>query len=177
MDSVKAGGHTHVTVKAPRPTINSLSVSASVLEPPDGTMRSVSVTVDVSAVCATATCRIIDGDTDEGDKNDWEISGALTAKLRAERSPDGDGRHYKLRIECRSNGADPVQKSVTASVPPPGRMQGDGGIRHHDREYKYKFDLSESRAGKDRGSVSLDVKHEDDDDDNKHKDDHPSTDK
>src|SRR3954447_14587742 len=58
-------------------------------------------------------------------------------------------------------------------------MHGDGEIRHHDREYKYKFDLSESRAGKDRGSVSLDVKHEDDDDedDNKHKDDHPSTDK
>jgi hypothetical protein len=168
--------HTHVRVTAPKPTINSVSVSPSILEPADGTMRSASVTVDVSAVCGTATCRIVDVDSDEGDKNDWKITGALSVKLRAERSPDGDGRHYKLRIECRSSGADPVQKSVTVRVPPPGRMKGDGEIRHDEREYQYKFDLSESRAGKDAGSVSLDVKYEDDDD-HKHKDDHRSTEK
>jgi len=168
--------HTHVTVTAPKAEINSISATPSILEPADGTMRSVSVTVDVSAVCGTATCRIVDVDSDEGDKSDWKITGALTVKLRAERSPDGDGRHYKLRIECRSNGADPVHKSVTVKVPPPGRMKGDGEIRHEKREYKFKFDLSESRAGKDAGSVSLDVKYDDDDDD-KHKDEHQSTDK
>jgi len=53
-------------------------------------------------------------------------------------------------------------------------MKGDGKIEHHEREYKYKFDVSESRAGKDGGSVSLDVKYEDDDE---HKDEHKGTDK
>jgi len=156
---------TRVTVTALPPEINSVTATPSVLEPADGTMRDVQVAVDLTASCASATCKIVDVDITEGERRDWSIVAPLRVKLRAARSGDGEGRLYKLRIECQTPGTSPVRKSVTVKVPPPGRMKGDASIRHRERLYKYKFDLSESRGGKDAGSVSLEVKDDDDDHD------------
>lgn len=154
--------HTHVTVTTTPPVVKSLTATPAVLEPADGTLRDVTVTVDVSAQCGKPACRIVDIDTNEGDKGDASFSG-LTAKLRAARSPDGDGRRYRITIECAVEGAQAVRKQVVVSVPPAGRMRGDGSILRGANSYQYKFDLSESRSGRDAGSVSVDVKHDDGD--------------
>jgi hypothetical protein len=156
-----------VTVTAPAPVVNVFAAEPSVLQPPDGSLRNVKVVVDISNTCGAAQCRIVSVESDEGDSHDWKITGPLTVKLRAQRSADSDGRTYKLRVECQIPGGDPIVKTVKVKVPPPGRMKGEGKIRHEHRDYSYKFDVSESRAGKYAGSVSLDVKRDDDDDDRK----------
>jgi hypothetical protein len=153
-----------VTVTAPTPIVNAFAAEPSLLQPPDGSLREVKVVVDISNTCGSAACRIVSVESDEDDSHDWKITGPLAVKLRAQRSADGDGRTYKLRVECQIPGGDPIVKTVKVKVPPPGRMKGEGGIRHDHRDYNYKFDVSESRAGKYAGSLSLEVKHDDDDD-------------
>jgi pimeloyl-ACP methyl ester carboxylesterase len=164
---------TRVSVTAPSPEVKSLTATPSVLQPADGTLRDVTVTADLTTVCGvTPTCRIVDVDMDEGDKHDWQIVGALKVKLRAQRSGEGDGRTYKLRIQCQIPGHDTVHKTVNVKVLPPGRMKGSGTIKHDEKLYKFDFDVSESKGGKDAGNVKLDVRRFELDDDNKKQDDH-----
>ena len=149
--------HTHVNVVGPALKIE-LGAQPPLLQPADGSMRSVSVTVNVTSACGgKATCRIVDVDSNEGDSHDWQITGALTVKLRAERADDGDGRKYKLRIECKVPGAETVHRTVNVKVPPPGRIRGKGDVTDDGYLYKFDFDVWESRVGKDNGKVNLDI--------------------
>jgi hypothetical protein len=156
--------HTNVMVTTRPPVIAAITASPADLEPADGTLRDVNVTVDVSAQCGQPACRIVDIDSNQGGKGDASFNG-LTAKLRAARSPDGDGRRYRITLECAVPGAAPVRKQVVVRVPPAGRMKGQGSIRRETLSYQFKFDLSESGSGKDAGSVRVDVKHDDGDHD------------
>jgi hypothetical protein len=131
-------------------------------------MREVNVIADVTEVCgAKPTCRITKVESDEGDKHDWQIVGPLKVKLRAERSGDGDGRIYKLRIECQIPGAKTLHKTVNVKVRPPGRMKGKGEVKDDGRMHKFEFDVWESKVGKDSGSLKVDVRKLDFDDDKK----------
>ena len=86
----------------------------------------VSVTVTVAATDdsgAAPTCRIISVTSNEsadgaGDTApDWEITGALSANLRAERSGQGSGRIYTIVVECKDASGNAATGSVTVTVP------------------------------------------------------------
>lgn len=94
------------------PQIRSVLPSRATLGPPNHEMIGVTVTVDAVDVCDAGIraprCAITDIESSEpederGDGNtwfDWEITGALTANLRAERSGRGPGRTYLLEVTC-----------------------------------------------------------------------------
>jgi hypothetical protein len=48
---------------------------------------------------------------------DWEITGALTLKLRGESSSKGSGRIYTITVESRDHSGNASNKTVTVSVP------------------------------------------------------------
>jgi hypothetical protein len=61
------------------------------------------------------SCRIIGVTGNEAP--DWEVTGALTANLRAERSGAGAGRIYTLTIECRDATGNAARASALVTVP------------------------------------------------------------
>lgn len=108
------------------PEIRSATATPSELWPPNHKMVPVEVTVDVHDLCdPTPTCRIVSVTSDEplngsGDGNtvpDWEITGALTVNLRAERSGNADGRVYTLTIECVDDSGNAATTTVNVTVP------------------------------------------------------------
>jgi hypothetical protein len=48
---------------------------------------------------------------------DWEISGDLTVRLRAERSPKGDGRVYTITVRCSDAAGNAATSTVAVTVP------------------------------------------------------------
>jgi hypothetical protein len=144
---------THVKVVPPPGQFRSLTATPAYLEPADGTMRSVSVVADVTASCGIAArCKIVDVDTDEGGKRDWHIVAPLKVMLRADRSVAGNGRVYRVEVECSYGPGSVIRKSVNVKVPPPRRMSGSGKVRN----VNFEFDVRENDAGKDSGSVRID---------------------
>jgi len=86
------------------------------------------VTVDVDAwdnCDAQPMCQITSVSSNEtengsGDGNtasDWEITGDLTVKLRAERSGSGNGRIYTIDVDCTDASGNSSTDSVTVTVP------------------------------------------------------------
>jgi hypothetical protein len=113
-------------VDATAPSIASVTATPSVLTRSNHEMVPVVVTVTASDLCdGSVECRIVavtsnepeqgqgDGDTSP----DWEITGPLTLKVRAERSGKGTGRVYTIVVECVDDGGNRAASSVTVSVP------------------------------------------------------------
>jgi hypothetical protein len=89
-------------------------------------MVPVAVSVSASDACGGGvTCRIVSVSSDEpqtglggGDVGpDWEITGALTVNLRAERWKKGDGRVYTITVECTDTAGNRSTSFVTVTVP------------------------------------------------------------
>ena len=109
------------------PVINSVAALPPTLWPPNHKMVPVEVTVDVSDVCnAAPACRIISVASNEpvnalGDGNtspDWNVTGALTVELRAERSGTGSGRVYTITVQCTdASGNSSALRDVVVTVP------------------------------------------------------------
>jgi hypothetical protein len=90
------------------PVITDITASPNNLWPPNHKMVSINVDVTASDNCGVPVCSITlvesnepenglgDGDT----APDWEITGDLTLKLRAERSGKGSGRTYTITATC-----------------------------------------------------------------------------
>ena len=116
---------TSLTVDADPPVVTSLSVSPSVLQVPNHKMVSVRVAVAATDPAGAAVSRIVritssepenglgDGDAEP----DWEITGGLTARLRAERAQNGPGRTYTLFVETSDSLANRREDTVTVFVP------------------------------------------------------------
>jgi uncharacterized repeat protein (TIGR01451 family) len=109
----------------PPPVIHALSAVPSVLTPPNHKMRPVTLEVDVTDNCGAPICHIvsitssepIDGTGDGDTSPDWEITGNVTAKLRAERAGNGPGRIYTLTVECTDSAGNTSSRSTTVTVP------------------------------------------------------------
>jgi hypothetical protein len=108
------------------PEIRSAIPTPAELWAPNHKMVPVTIAVDVHDICdATPTCRIVSMSSSEpangsGDGNtavDWEVTGALTLNLRAERSGTGSGRVYTIIVECvdDSGNASTAEVRVTVS--------------------------------------------------------------
>jgi hypothetical protein len=108
------------------PEIVAVAANPAVLNSANHQMVPVSVSVSVSASCdQKASCRIVsvrsnepvDGVGDGDTAPDWEITGSLTLKLRAERSGGGTGRVYTITVECVDAAGNAVTSTVAVLVP------------------------------------------------------------
>jgi hypothetical protein len=106
--------------------IHAATVAPNELWPPSHRIETATVAVDVTDACdAEPVCRIVsvassepanakgDGRTDP----DWEITGDLTVKLRAERAGSASGRIYTITVECADASGNVAITEVTVLVP------------------------------------------------------------
>ena len=111
------------------PVIRSVVPSRATLAPPNHEMLGVSLAVDAFDACDAGirapSCAITDIESsepedDEGDGNtwmDWEITGALRANLRAERTGRAPGRTYTLHVACYDMAGLGTSATTTVLVP------------------------------------------------------------
>jgi len=66
--------HVQVSVSSPPVGVRALKASASVIEPPDGIRRDVTVTEDIVSACRSATCRLVSVSSDAG-KDSGKLEG------------------------------------------------------------------------------------------------------
>ncbi|MGZ5033481.1 MAG: DUF7948 domain-containing protein [Usitatibacter sp.] len=108
------------------PKIAAATASPSVLWPPNHKMIPVAVSVSASDRCDPAVrCRIEsvasnepeNGQGDGDTSPDWEITGALTLKLRAERSGGGNGRVYSIGLRCVDASGNGASRTIAVTVP------------------------------------------------------------
>jgi hypothetical protein len=111
------------TVRDTRPpAISAAFAEPAILWPPNGKMVPVTVAVSVADVCdARARCRIETVTSNEatrrGDGPDWEITGALTLRLRADRAGQGSGRAYSIEVACTDESGNRALRTVVVTVP------------------------------------------------------------
>jgi hypothetical protein len=107
------------------PTIETLTVSPGVLWPPNHQMAPIALTVNALDNCSAVSCKIVSVSSSEpvigvgsGQTSpDWEVTGALGLKLRAERSGTTSGRIYTVIIQCTDTAALTATRTVTVTVP------------------------------------------------------------
>jgi hypothetical protein len=108
------------------PRIVRASATPNVLSPADHQMVPVQITVDLAGGCVPATtCQIVSVSSSEPDSGlgrsdlapDWEITGPLTLRLRAELSPRSLGRIYAIVVECTHPGGGTSRTIVFVTVP------------------------------------------------------------
>jgi hypothetical protein len=96
----------------------SISTSQPALWPPNGKMVSETLKANTPDSCSVS-CKIVQVSGDDGaSAADWEVTGAMTVNLRADRSGKGNGRNYTVAMQC----TDPTtnvsaMKTVSVMVP------------------------------------------------------------
>ncbi len=148
------------------PVIRKIEAEPDVIPAHEHAMREVEVEVDAGGGCGgSVTCRITGVTADEEiSSSDWKITGPLTVKLRAERDPRGDGRTYRINVECRDAAGNTASKMLKVFVPPPGRMNGEGRLETGHKRFDYDLDVREDADGDDRGELEVRIRKLDDDD-------------
>ena len=108
------------------PSVITISATPNVLWPPNHKMVPVTLSVSTSDNCDPApVCQIVavssnEPDNAQGDGNtapDWEITGDLTLKLRAERSGKGTSRVYTITVRCIDEARNATDQQVIVTVP------------------------------------------------------------
>jgi hypothetical protein len=98
-----------ITVQDTAPPGIGVSVDPAILWPPNHKMVPVVLEVNATDTCELEpVCQITSVTSNESvngwgagnTASDWEITGNLTASLRAERSGKGAGRQYTITVEC-----------------------------------------------------------------------------
>lgn len=118
------------------PVIVAASASPNVLWPPNHKFVNVTVTARVTDTCSATTWKItrvtsneaVDAKGSGHTSPDWQITGAHTVQLRAERAGPGSGRVYSITIQARdTSGNLSLPKMVTVTVPhDQGKGKGKG---------------------------------------------------
>jgi hypothetical protein len=109
-----------VTVRDTRPpAIAAVSASPNVLWPPNNKLVPVSVSVSDSDTCdPKPVCKITQITSNEAITSaDAQITGNLTANLRAQRLGSGTGRIYTLTVQCTDASGNSSTAGATVSVP------------------------------------------------------------
>jgi hypothetical protein len=116
-----------VTVEAaPPPVIVDVTASPNVLWPPNHKWVDIAISTELENPCELpVSCTIVDVTSNEsangrGDGNtepDWMVAGDGTLKLRAERSGNGGGRVYTVRVRCETEAGEGSEATVEVVVP------------------------------------------------------------
>jgi len=119
-------GSFNVTVRdSTAPSINTLTASPNLIWPPNHKMVNVQLTANVSdAVDSTPFTHIVSVTSNEpangnGDGNtevDWEITGNMTLKVRAERAGGNGGRVYTITVESLDDSGNASTRTVNVRV-------------------------------------------------------------
>jgi hypothetical protein len=102
------------------PRISALSANPSVLWPPDNKLRDVTLTAVATDNCELTNRKILSitsNETSNRPERQWEITGDLTARLRASRLSSSRERIYTITVECTDHSGNTATKSVTVTVP------------------------------------------------------------
>ena len=108
------------------PAFKSLDASPGTLRPPNHKMVDVTVSAEVvDLIDGAPTARIVsvssnepvDGTGDGDTSPDWEITGDLTLRLRAERAGTGSGRVYTITVEARDYSGNTTLETISVIVP------------------------------------------------------------
>jgi hypothetical protein len=108
------------------PSISSAAATPSIISVADHRMVPVVISVSAFDQCGGSfSCRIVDVTSNEpvdglgdGDTSpDWEITGDLTLKVRAERAGTGTGRVYTITIACVDTSGNQTTSLVAVTVP------------------------------------------------------------
>jgi len=118
------------------PVITGISASLTELWPPNQKFVPITVSITASDNCdSSVTCEIIEVSssepvTSETDLTspDWEITGALTVNLRAERADEGPGRVYTITVRCTDDAGNGATRTVTVSVPKNQKRKNAGEL-------------------------------------------------
>ena len=99
------------------PVISSVTASPNVISPPNGSIIPVTVTVVASDNCGTPVNQIISITANEPvPAGDIQITGALTANLRASKNPTGDQRIYTITVGSKDASGNCSTSTVTVTV-------------------------------------------------------------
>ena len=112
-------GATVTVVDRIPPGISRMTASPNVLWPPNHKMVAVSLGVSVEDACdgnVASSCRIVSVSSNEGSAADSQITGRMTASLRAERSGKGD-RVYNMAVTCTDASKNSSTGTVAVTVP------------------------------------------------------------
>jgi hypothetical protein len=101
------------------PVIQSAAAFPSVLSPANKQLVPVTIAVSAADACGGSVhCRIVSVTSNETiDAADWQITGDLTLRLRAERANKKTGRIYTITIECVDASGNVSTKTTTVAVP------------------------------------------------------------
>jgi hypothetical protein len=117
--------HTVTVQDTVAPVIQFVWLSRRILWPPNHRMVPIRVRVLARDECGPVTSRIVSVTSNEpedsgGDAHtapDWEITGPLTLKLRAERSGKGTGRVYTITVESTDGAGNSATAMTRVCVP------------------------------------------------------------
>ena len=103
----------------PALTITNVSVTPSILWPPNHNTIPINVSGATTGGCGRASCKIVSVSSNEpiDADGDWVITGNLTLNLRAERLGTGTGRLYMIALQCSDSSGNHATNTVTVSVP------------------------------------------------------------
>ena len=112
-------GTFHVTVvDTTAPTVDAIGASPNTIWPPNKRMVPVAITVNAADTVSATTSRIVSIAGDDGaTAGDAQITGSLTALVRADRSGGGNGRTYTFMVETKDAAGNTVTSSVAVFVP------------------------------------------------------------
>jgi hypothetical protein len=116
-----------VVVDTTPPLLSQPVAAPSLLWPPNHKLVSVAIDYSATDNCsapAAITCALgvasnepVDGVGDGDTSPDWLVTGAHGTRLRAERSGGGNGRVYRVAVECRDEATNTVGATVDVVVP------------------------------------------------------------
>ncbi|HTF57760.1 MAG TPA: hypothetical protein VK661_11050 [Planctomycetota bacterium] len=119
---------TIMVVDSTPPAIVNLCANPNTLWSPNHDMRQVSVSASAGdAADAAPVCQIISVSSNQAVSSggDWQITGAMTLNLRAERT-GGDSRIYTITVRCTDASGNSSSATVTVTVPhSQGNNSGD----------------------------------------------------
>lgn len=99
------------------PVIASVTPSRTTLAPPNQQMIPVTVAVAATDNASIPVCSITGVTSNEPIAGDWEITGPLALRLRAERSGHGNGRTYRIAVRCVDDAGNSAVGSTEIVVP------------------------------------------------------------
>ncbi|MCU1383914.1 MAG: hypothetical protein JWL71_2611, partial [Acidobacteria bacterium] len=100
------------------PVITGVTPSVTAIWPPNKRMVPVSFAVSVvDDVDAAPACQVTGVTSNEGSSADWQITGAASVELRADREGGGSGRLYTITLRCSDGSGNTATRTAAVSVP------------------------------------------------------------